>query len=859
MFFVYSPGIYTTTKAKHMPGFNMMSYCNGAGCNAVQPQPNPTKSAQLSTLANSGGKITFSIPFLDNYISQYLQSYAPLDSPAFIGAPTAPTLANLDDDTNAIATTSFVQQVAYQSGANVLVSPTFTGTIVTDPSSTLVIQGHLNLNAVASGQIYLNYDQNPVTVFPLKWQYLNQVTSDVQDQFTQQSQTSTAIYANVAILQQQGLANYGNIAQLQINDRVLQSDIDAVYANVVTNQISIRNLYGNVSILQTQTTGQTYVAAANQTAFAGNVAVAQNTVLGGNVTVVGNTVLQKPVYLNGNVQANGQTVTPTQMAYLTHLTGDVQYQLDSLQTATTGQTYNSGAATTTFAGSVTVSDTTTLTTAHVTAGMYLEGTLYGNGQPVSPTQMGYLTHLTGDVQNQLDSLTATTTSQTYTASTQTTQFAGNLRITGDTTMAGNIEVGGPSAAVGGNLTVAGNTTLQQSVYLNGNVQANGQTVTPTQMAYLANLTGDVQTQLTTLTRNLTHQTFDLVANATTWTGGNLQIDQSQSAAGGWVSHRLPNSNCQYGETNQSIAKTSSGQSNCALGGYALYNLASGTGSYNVAVGSAAQSDVVGGRAGTLSQLSNGSYNTGSGYSCLRNLSGVSSYNTGVGALSLPLATTASYNTGVGYAAGNASDATTVFTGSNNTFLGANTVYAPAAAGASNSTAVGYGATITDSHQIMLGTSGETVYVPGLLSVPGTASMGRTVAPVSDASYTSIPSPIGNTFYVDYAQMGSHCWLGASALGLTGGFNMCIDNVPPRSAVSQDYSLMFLVDASGYINNLYIRFASTPNYIRVLLYSTGLPINSSALYVQQWVDLIILSTNRTTANPYLAYTTVNSLL
>jgi cytoskeletal protein CcmA (bactofilin family) len=842
-----------------MSGFNMMSYCNGAGCNTVQPRPNPTKSAQLSSLANSGGQITFRVPFLDNYISQYLQSYALLDSPAFVGAPTAPTLANLDDDTNAIATTSFVQQVAYQTGGNVLKSPTFTGTIVTDPSSTLVIQGHLNLNAVASGQIYLNYDQNPVTVFPLKWQYLNQVTSDVQSQFAQQSQTSDAIYANVAILQQQELTNYGNIALLQNNDRVIQGEIDATYGNVVTNQTSINKLYGNVSILQTQTTGQTYLVAANQTAFAGNVAVVQNTVLGGNVTVVGNTVLQKPVYLNANMQANGQTVTPTQIGYLTHLTGDVQNQLSSLQTATTGQTYNSGLNTTTFVGNVTVSGTTTLTTTRVTAGMYLEGTVYGNGQPVTPTQIGYLTHLKSDVQTQLDSLTAATTSQTYTDSTQTTQFAGNLRITGVTTMSGNIEVGGPSAVVGGNLTVVGNTTLQQSVYLSGNVQANGQTVTPTQMGYLANLTGDVQTQLTTLTRNLTYQTFDSGSNATTWTGGNLQIDQS--AAGGWVSHRLPNSNCQYGETNQSIAKTSSGQSNCALGGYALYNLASGTGSYNVAVGSAAQSDVVGGRAGTLSKLSNGSYNTGSGYSCLRNLSGVSSYNTGVGALSLPLATTASYNTGVGYAAGNASDATTVFTGSNNTFLGANATYAPAAAGASNSTAVGYGATITDSHQIMLGTSGETVYVPGLLSVPGTASIGRTVAPVSDASYTSVTISTGiqlNAFYVDYAQMGSRSWIGASALGLTGGFNLCIDNVPPRSAVSQDYSLMFLVDASGYINTLYIRFASTTNYIRVLLYSTGVPISSSAVYVQQWVDLIILSTNRTTTNPYLAYSTVNSL-
>jgi hypothetical protein len=189
------------------------------------------------------------------------------------------------------------------------------------------------------------------------------------------------------------------------------------------------------------------------------------------------------------------------------------------------------------------------------------------------------------------------------------------------------------------------------------------------------------------------------------------LDQS-NALGGWVAQRLPNDNTQYGDTDTSIASATSGRLNCALGGYALYSIGQGTGSYNVAVGSAIRADVVSAAAGTLGQLKAGSYNTATGYGALKLLSGAASYNTATGAFALPLAGPASqYNTGIGYNAGY-NTATTQFSGINSCFLGANTSYTTEGAAANYSTAIGSGATMDASHQIVLGTAAEYVYIPG---------------------------------------------------------------------------------------------------------------------------------------------------
>ena len=81
----------------------------------------------------------------------------------------------------------------------------------------------------------------------------------------------------------------------------------------------------------------------------------------------------------------------------------------------------------------------------------------------------------------------------------------------------------------------------------------------------------------------------------------------------------------------------------------------------------------------------------------------------MGMISLISLKNGSSNTGLGYNSG-----MTLVTGTNNTFLGANT--SSSLTTLSSSTAIGYNAEVTSSNQIMLGTSAETVNVPGILTV-----------------------------------------------------------------------------------------------------------------------------------------------
>jgi len=114
--------------------------------------------------------------------------------------------------------------------------------------------------------------------------------------------------------------------------------------------------------------------------------------------------------------------------------------------------------------------------------------------------------------------------------------------------------------------------------------------------------------------------------------------------------------------------------------------------------------------GTSSLLNNvdGSFNSAFGSSSLpTNTTG--DFNSAFGSSSLLANWTGNYNSAFGYSAGSTNS-----TGSNNTYVGYG---ADANGGAwSNSTAIGANARITASNQIVLGTSTETISIPGSLSV-----------------------------------------------------------------------------------------------------------------------------------------------
>ena len=140
---------------------------------------------------------------------------------------------------------------------------------------------------------------------------------------------------------------------------------------------------------------------------------------------------------------------------------------------------------------------------------------------------------------------------------------------------------------------------------------------------------------------------------------------------------------------------------------------SNAGSYSTSIGNGA------------GQNSGGIYSVSVGANCSTVLG---SYNTAIGSACLPSSTQGSYNSGIGINAG-----TNMVTGSNNTFLGAST--STTLATCNKSTAIGHGAQISADNQIVVGTSTETVIVPGSMTILGNMLLSTNYI----LSYSSLPT------------------------------------------------------------------------------------------------------------------------
>jgi hypothetical protein len=186
---------------------------------------------------------------------------------------------------------------------------------------------------------------------------------------------------------------------------------------------------------------------------------------------------------------------------------------------------------------------------------------------------------------------------------------------------------------------------------------------------------------------------------------------------------------------QALASTTSGNFNTAVGMNALQNNTSGA--FNVAVGTSALGANTTGNYnialnwGALLANTIGNDNIALGKQAL-NVNQTGSNNIAIGTLALQNSTssnssaigwsalqssTGTANTAFGYLAGGSNT-----TGEYNTFIG----YGADTSGTSfsNSTAIGANAKITTSNQIALGTSSETVYMPGKLSAGDASFSGR---------------------------------------------------------------------------------------------------------------------------------------
>jgi hypothetical protein len=272
-----------------------------------------------------------------------------------------------------------------------------------------------------------------------------------------------------------------------------------------------------------------------------------------------------------------------------------------------------------------------------------------------------------------------------------------------------------AASMFGQSIALGTTVGEGEIYFSdGTVQTTAYNPSNITVDYLTvNETATINTLNTTVTATI--NTLDVTETATIETA---YIGSNSSTSGlvvyGNVSQVLPDSSsCQYGANNQSGDIT--GTANTSFGQTCMNNVTSG------------------------------SQNCGMGNSALANCT-TGTYNTAIGSGSMPTLTTGTGNTSLG-----ADSALSISSGSYNTCIGVNSDSQYA-----NSTAIGYNSTVTANNQVMLGTSAETVVIPGNLIIDGLVSQVLSSTQSTQFGSNSLPSNTGpNNTAVGYNCMANN--------------------------------------------------------------------------------------------------------
>ena len=305
-----------------------------------------------------------------------------------------------------------------------------------------------------------------------------------------------------------------------------------------------------------------------------------------------------------------------------------------------------------------------------------------------------------------------------------------------------------------NLTIEGNLILGlETIDSSGNATDTGGTIqfilnkVPysiplTKLSYLINVTSDIQQQISNITSNgssisnlgyITQTLSDITSTQFGTNAYNKTLLSTtslyNSAFGGNVLYNNTTGNFNTCVGHSSGFANTTGSCLTAIGQQALAKNTSGN--YNTAVGFLSSTDNITGSAntsmGSYSLLHNtiGSYNTSIGFfSATENTTGSS--NSSFGNDTLRNNTTGNNNSAFGYHALRNNT-----TGYNNTSLGSAsgqsmiTTIGSTCIGTNSdtsynySTAIGYNSVCTSQNQLTLGTSSDSVVVPGNLSVTGT--------------------------------------------------------------------------------------------------------------------------------------------
>ena len=303
---------------------------------------------------------------------------------------------------------------------------------------------------------------------------------------------------------------------------------------------------------------------------------------------------------------------------------------------------------------------------------------------------------------------------------------------------GNVMAGfcvdGLDSVLGGNVIVTGDLSCCTGLAVNGNVYIGGNTTFGTSLP-TSSLVPSSANQLTNKTyvdtQIATKTTLAIVqSNSSTFTGTNtfntsLPTSTLVPSTGNQLTNKtyVDTVTSQFGNVVGGITcfvkfgynlatSYSTGNNLLALGANCLPNVT--TANDQIAVGNNLIQGAVSGTfihifafgSYIFNVLTTGTNNLGVGNNVFTALSNASN-NVGVGFAVFTSNLTGTYNTAIGSLSGQR------VLGSSNTMLGSNTGQASGDTNTyNNSTALGYGSTITASNQIVLGTTSETVSIPG---------------------------------------------------------------------------------------------------------------------------------------------------
>jgi hypothetical protein len=256
-------------------------------------------------------------------------------------------------------------------------------------------------------------------------------------------------------------------ASLVDNGAATFSNTVTFNGNVIANSsnitpVQLSYLKTTTSDIQTQLNGK-------QPLISGSSALTCGTLTSASFVDNGAATFNSTVAFTGNVIASGSNVTPIQISYLKNTNADIQTQLDAKQPLINGSSPIT-------CGSLTSASLVDNGNATFSGTVTFNGNVIANGSNITPSQLGYVSGITSDLQTQLNS--------------KQNAISGSTNLTvGHLTSASFIDNGA--------------ATFSSTVTLTGNVIANGTNITPTQLSYV-DATSSIQTQLNSKQATLTN-------------------------------------------------------------------------------------------------------------------------------------------------------------------------------------------------------------------------------------------------------------------------------------------------------------------------------------------------------------------